>query len=230
VHSNIIYHYWERAQIKVYKDEFGRPKGDALVTFKYNDNKVSVPNFSLYAYIELANHKLLAHVYIEQLPFFFCRHEMVLSGAQQDVAANAVKYLDGHEVDQGALGTYTIGASVAKYKEKAKVVDTGISAWHKHDMVSKSNSFVDGGSYDPFSADGEPMVGGEDEPQQPSVVLENMFEVHKSEHEANMFSTAAAFCDLFLRPIFFAGDSQAWWVLPSFETKCGQGVLQTWVR
>ena len=71
-----------------------------------------------------------------------------------------MKYLDGHEVHQGALGTYVIGASVAQYKEKVK--------------MAAPNAV--GGEYDPFGNDGAPMDKVE-EPQQPSVVLKNMFEV-----------------------------------------------------
>lgn len=73
------------------------------------------------------------------------------------MAANACKYLDGHEVQQGGLGSYVIAASVAQYKEKVEVAPTEAD-------------------YDPFGGDGEAMDGME-EPQQPAVVLSNMFEV-----------------------------------------------------
>ena len=42
--SDIVKKYGRVKKIKIYKDEYDRPKGDALVTFKYNDNKVTISN------------------------------------------------------------------------------------------------------------------------------------------------------------------------------------------
>ena len=80
------------------------------------------------------------------------------------MAANAVKYLDGHEVDQGALGSYIISASVAQYKERAKPAPAPAATE---------------GSYDPFeNGDGEPMDADvAAEVVQPAVLLSNMFDI-----------------------------------------------------